>query len=56
MDLDGGQVSMASPIGRGLLGARQSEEVTIQLPMGERRFKILDLVTLPQQLKDGDQG
>ncbi len=56
MDLDGGQVSMASPIGRGLMGARQTEEVTIVLPVGERRFKILDLVTLPQQLKDGDQS
>jgi len=56
MDLDGGQVSMASPIGRGLLGARQSQEVVIDLPVGERRFKILDLVTLPQQLKGDDQG
>jgi transcription elongation factor GreA len=50
MDLDGGQVSMASPIGRGLLGARKGEEVTIELPGGERRFKIVDLVTLPDQM------
>jgi len=54
MDLDGEQVSMASPIGRGLLGARKGEEVTIELPMGERRFKVLDLVTLPEQLEVGD--
>ena len=40
---------MASPIGQGLLGARKGEEVSIQLPVGERRFKILDLVTLPEQ-------
>ena len=51
MDLDGEQVSMASPIGRGLLGARKGEEVTIELPMGERRFKVLDLVTLPEQME-----
>ena len=51
MDLDGGQVSLASPIGRGLLGARKGEEVTIGLPIGERCFKVLDLVTLPDQLK-----
>lgn len=50
MDLDGGQVSMASPIGQGLLGARKGEEVTIELPVGERRFKIVDLVTLPDQM------
>ena len=53
MDLDGGQVSMASPIGKGLLGARKGEEVTIELPMGERRFKVLDLVTLPEQMNVG---
>jgi len=53
MDLDGAQVSMASPIGQGLLGARKGEEVTIELPMGERRFKVLDLVTLPQQMEVG---
>jgi len=50
MDLDGGQVSMASPIGRGLLGARTGEDVTIQLPVGERRYQILQLLTLPQQM------
>ncbi len=50
MDLDAGHVSMASPIGRGLMGARQEDEVTIQLPMGERKFRVLSLTTLPQQL------
>ncbi len=50
MDLDGGQVSMASPIGQGLLGAREGEEVTIALPVGDRVFKVLELTTLPQQL------
>jgi len=50
MDLEAGHVSMASPIGRGLMGARPQDEVKIQLPVGERRFKVLDVVTLPQQL------
>ena len=50
MDLDAGQVSLASPIGRGLLGAREGEEVVVRLPVGERRFKVMELVTLPQQL------
>jgi len=53
MDLDGEQVSMASPIGQGLLGARKGEEVTVKIPMGERRFKVIDLVTLPQQMEVG---
>lgn len=50
MDLDGGQVSIASPIGRGLLGAKQGEDVVIELPVGERTFSIVELVTLPQQV------
>ena len=53
IDLDAGHISMASPIGRGLLGSRKGEEVAVQLPVGERRFKIVDLVTLPQQLDAG---
>lgn len=54
MDLDGGQVSLASPIGQGLLGSREGEKVTIQLPRGERRYHVEELVTLPQQLGGGD--
>jgi transcription elongation GreA/GreB family factor len=47
---------MASPIGRGLLGARQGEEVIVVLPVGERTFKVLELNTLPQQLGMADAG
>ncbi|MEZ4417581.1 MAG: GreA/GreB family elongation factor [Gemmatimonadota bacterium] len=50
MDLDGGQVSMASPIGRGLLGSASGDEVSIELPVGRRVFRVLEVLTLPQQL------
>ena len=50
MELDATQVSLASPIGRGLLGAREGQEVVVTLPIGERRFRVLELLTLPQQL------
>lgn len=50
MDLDAGHISLASPVGRGLLGARVDEEVVVQLPRGEKRFEVLELVTLPEQL------
>lgn len=50
IDLDKGHISLESPIGRGLLGARVDEEVEVELPVGVRRFKVLDLVTLPQQV------
>lgn len=51
IDLDAGQVSLASPIGRGLLGAKRGQEVRIALPRGERRYKVVELTTLPQQLE-----
>jgi transcription elongation factor GreA len=51
IDLDAGQVSLASPIGRGLLGAKAGQEVTIVLPRGERRYRVVELTTLPQQLE-----
>ena len=53
VDFDAGQISFASPIGQGLLGGRENEEVTVTLPAGERRYKIQELLTLPQQLNVG---
>ncbi|MCJ7627657.1 MAG: GreA/GreB family elongation factor [Longimicrobiales bacterium] len=53
LDLDAGQISFASPIGQGLLGARRDEEVTVTLPRGERRYRIVKLLTLPEQLEMG---
>jgi transcription elongation factor GreA len=50
VDFDSGEISLASPIGQGLLGARQGQEVTVALPRGERRYRILELLTLPEQL------
>ena len=50
MDLDAGHISMASPIGRGLTGAKAGEEVEVELPAGTATFKVLDVVTLPQQI------
>lgn len=50
MDLDGGHVSIASPIGRGLMGAKAGEEVSVKLPRGERKFEIREVITLPAQL------
>ena len=51
MDLDAGHISMASPLARGLMGAKQGEEVTVTLPAGERTFEVLELRTLPQMVK-----
>jgi transcription elongation factor GreA len=45
-DLDKGLVSIASPIGRGLIGRKDGETVTIEIPSGKKRFEILELKTI----------
>ena len=54
IDLDAGHISLDSPIGRGLLGARQGDDVSVRLPVGERVFRIVELTTLPQSLDAGE--
>ena len=39
-------VSMASPLGKALVGGKVGDAVTIALPVGKRRLKIVDLVTV----------
>lgn len=59
LDLDKGHISMESPIGRGLLGSEEGQEVEVQLPIGPRVFEVRKVMTLPQQLdldKDEVEG
>lgn len=51
IDLDSGQISMASPLGRGLMGRREGEKFEVELPAGKRKFEIVELVTLNQMVK-----
>lgn len=53
IDLEENQISLASPIGSALLGRALGEEVTVRLPRGDRTFRIVELVTLPQMVGDG---
>jgi transcription elongation factor GreA len=39
-------VSLASPLGKALLGTKVGQSVKIALPMGQRRLKILELETV----------
>jgi transcription elongation factor GreA len=50
IDLDSDQISLASPIGNALVGKKLNEEVVVRLPRGDRRYKIVELVTLPQMV------
>ena len=51
MDLDAGHISMASPLGRALLGRREGEEFEVELPAGVRSFRIETLVTLNEMVE-----
>lgn len=50
IDLDAGEISLASPIAQALLGKKLGDEVTVQLPRGARRYRVIELTTLPQML------
>ena len=45
-DLEKGLVSLASPIGRGLLGRKDGETVAIEVPSGKKRFEIIEIKTI----------
>ena len=45
-DVARGQISITSPIGKGLSGRREGDEVTIQVPNGVKRFEIISLQTV----------
>jgi transcription elongation factor GreA len=45
-DPDRGLISVASPIGRALVGKEEGDEVDVPTPAGRRRLEILDLLTI----------
>jgi transcription elongation factor GreA len=46
-------VSMASPLGKAMLGGKVGQTVSITLPMGKRKLKILELVTVHELARGG---
>lgn len=44
-DVDAGQISVASPLGRELLDREAGETVTVSLPVGTRRLRIEKVLT-----------
>lgn len=54
VDIDSGQISRNSALGQALVGKKKGEQVTVQLPRGERKLKIRDLLTLPEQMENDE--
>ncbi|MGQ0562664.1 MAG: GreA/GreB family elongation factor, partial [Gemmatimonadota bacterium] len=51
VDIDAGQVSLASPIGQALLGREAGDVVTVHTPERERRFEIINVTTIREFLE-----
>ncbi len=49
-DVHRGFISTTSPIGKGLLGKEEGDEVTVQTPAGDKSFEITKLITIHDQL------
>ena len=45
-DPDKGLISVASPIGRAMVGKEEGDDVSVPTPAGVRRFEIVKLVTI----------
>lgn len=53
IDIDTGQISLASPLGQSLLGKGAGDEIALRLPRGERRLRIESVTTLRQMVDQG---
>jgi transcription elongation factor GreA len=56
IDIDSGQISVASPLGQTLIGKKPGDKVSLQLPRGERKLQVKELVTLPQMVENTGDG
>jgi len=54
-DVPSGRISIASPIGKGLVGHRDGDEVTIRIPSGIKEYEILKFQTLHDRDDDKQQ-
>ncbi len=55
VDARRGRISIASPIGRAMMGRKVDDEVTVRLPGGAREYVIIGLKTLHDLLREGKE-
>ncbi|MFN3476419.1 MAG: GreA/GreB family elongation factor [Candidatus Methylomirabilales bacterium] len=54
VDASRGFISMASPVGRSLMGRREGDEVVIQTPGGRKRYEVIKVVTVHEHERKAD--
>jgi transcription elongation GreA/GreB family factor len=52
LDIDAGQVSLASPIGQALLGSRTGDVISVQTPHRLRRLRVRQVRTLHDRIAE----
>jgi len=55
VDARGGKISVASPIGRAMMGKKIEGEVSVKLPTGLKEYVITGFKTLHELLKEGEE-
>jgi transcription elongation factor GreA len=50
IDLEAGEISLASPVGHALLGRRPGDEIEVQTPQRVRRLRVLSMTSLLDSL------
>ena len=50
-DVQRGLISTTSPIGKGLMGKEDGDEVTVQTPSGLKKFEITRLITIHERVE-----
>ena len=56
IDIDSGQISVASPLGQALMGKQKGDAVSLQLPRGERKLKVKEFISLPMMADGADDA
>ena len=56
IEVEEGEISLDSPLGRALLGRRPGERIRVEDPTGERNLELIAMVTLPQRLNRAERS
>lgn len=53
IDLEAGEISLASPVGHALIGRKEGDEIEVATPLGRRILRIVSVKTLQDEIEGG---